>query len=92
MYYTYMVRCNDGTLYTGYTTNMERRLFEHNESTKGAKYTRARRPVKLIYFEEFPTHSEACKREAQIKKMKRHEKEQLINKYQNDKTVEKNSY
>lgn len=92
MYYTYMVRCNDGTLYTGYTTNIERRLFEHNESAKGAKYTRARRPVKLTYFEEFTTRSEACKREAQIKKMKRHEKEQLINKYQNDKKVEKNSY
>ncbi len=90
MHYTYMVRCQDGTLYTGYTTNLERRLLEHNQSVKGAKYTRARRPVQLTYVERFNSRSEACKRESQIKKMKRLEKERLIFEYQNLETLEKN--
>lgn len=74
-----MLECADGTLYTGITTDLERRLDEHNHSTKGAKYTRARRPVKLVYFEELENRSEASKREYFIKhKMNRQEKIQLM--------------
>ena len=58
MNYTYMVRCKDGTLYTGWTNNIERRMEAHNSGT-GAKYTKSRRPVKLVYCEEFPTKDEA---------------------------------
>jgi putative endonuclease len=73
-----MLKCSDGTLYTGITTDLERRLDEHNNSPKGAKYTRARRPVVLVYFEELESRSEACKREYVIKKMNRQEKIGLI--------------
>jgi len=74
-----MVRCSDETLYTGITTNLERRVKEHNGSEKGAKYTRARRPVELVYSEEFPDRSEASKREFFIKKkMNRQQKVSLI--------------
>ncbi len=79
MYFVYMLACSDETLYTGITTNLERRLEEHNYSTKGAKYTRARRPVKLVYSERYESRSEACKREYFIKhKMSRKEKQALI--------------
>jgi len=79
MYYVYMVRCADETLYTGIATDLERRIEEHNSSTKGAKYTRVRRPVTLVYQEEFPDRSSASKREYAIKKkMNRKEKLQLI--------------
>ena len=79
MYYVYMVRCADETLYTGIATDLERRIEEHNSSTKGAKYTRVRRPVTLVYQEEFPDRSSASKREYMIKKkMNRKEKLQLI--------------
>ena len=74
----YMVRCADGSLYTGITTDVERRLAEHNgDSPSGARYTRARRPVSLVYREDFPGRSEAAKREAAIKGMKKGEKETL---------------
>jgi len=74
-----MVRCVDETLYTGITTDLERRLDEHNNSEKGAKYTRARRPVTLVYSEELKSRSEASKREYFIKhKMSRKEKLSLI--------------
>ena len=63
-----MVECADKTLYTGITTELERRVKEHNESDKGAKYTRARRPVRLVYSEEYPDRSSASKREYEIKK------------------------
>ncbi|AFS79419.1 GIY-YIG domain protein [Gottschalkia acidurici 9a] len=66
MNYVYIVECKDGTLYTGWTTDLKRRISEHN-SGKGAKYTRARGPVKLKYFEKFDTKQEAMKREYQIK-------------------------
>lgn len=77
MNYTYMVACADGSLYTGWTTDVERRIKAHNEG-QGAKYTRSRRPVKLVYVEEFQTKEEAMRREAAIKKLGRKEKEHLI--------------
>ncbi|MGE5328699.1 MAG: GIY-YIG nuclease family protein [Deltaproteobacteria bacterium] len=73
MNYVYILKCKDETLYTGYTNNLEKRLKVHNEG-KGAKYTRARLPVELLYFEEYETKSEAMKREREIKKMKKSEK------------------
>ena len=77
MNYTYILRCADGSLYTGWTTNLEKRIEQHN-SGKGAKYTKGRRPVKLAYYEEFDTKEEAMKREWEIKKMTRKEKETLL--------------
>jgi len=79
MYYVYILRCADDTLYTGITTELERRIDEHNGSDKGAKYTRMRRPVKLVYSEEYSDRSAASKREYAIKKkMSRAEKLKLI--------------
>ncbi|RUM69624.1 MAG: GIY-YIG nuclease family protein [Sulfurovum sp.] len=79
MYYVYIVRCADDTLYTGIATEIERRIEEHNSSTKGAKYTRTRRPVVLVYSEEFSNRSAASKREYEIKKkMNRAQKLRLI--------------
>ena len=70
MYYTYIVECSDGTLYTGFTVNIEKRIKTHN-SKKGAKYTRSRTPVILKYYEEFDNKIDAMKREAEIKKLRR---------------------
>lgn len=78
--YTYIVKCNDDTLYTGWTVNLKNRIKAHN-SGKGAKYTRARRPVNLVYYEVFSTKSEAMKREAAIKKLTRSNKLSLIKKH-----------
>ncbi|NMM61592.1 GIY-YIG nuclease family protein [Clostridium sp. P21] len=78
MNYVYIIQCSDGTLYTGYTNNLTKRIKTHNEA-KGAKYTRGRLPVKLVYSEEFATKSEALKREYAIKAMKRKNKIELIN-------------
>lgn len=78
---TYILKCKDGTLYTGWTNNLEKRLKDHNEG-KGAKYTKARRPVVLVYHEVFETKEEAMRREYAIKHMTRSEKEQLIQKEQ----------
>ena len=77
-YFFYMVRCADGSLYSGITTELERRVTEHNSSIKGAKYTRIKRPVTLVYSERFPTRSEAQKREYQVKSYSKKQKEQLI--------------
>ncbi len=77
--YVYIVQCADGTLYTGWTNDLDRRLAAHNSGT-GAKYTKSRRPVKLVYHEVFENKSEALKREAAIKKLSRAEKMQLISK------------
>ena len=74
---TYILKCSDGTLYTGWTNNLEKRLKEHNAG-QGAKYTRGRRPVKLVYTEIHYTKREAMQRESQIKKLTRKEKEALI--------------
>ena len=73
MNYTYILRCRDGSLYTGWTNNLEKRLNCHNAG-KGAKYTKARLPVELAYFETFQTKKEAMQREWEIKKMTRKEK------------------
>ncbi len=75
--YTYIVQCNDGSLYTGWTNDLDRRIQAHN-SGNGAKYTRSRLPVKLVYSEEHPTKEEAMSREFHIKKMTRDEKLALI--------------
>ncbi|MGN1140361.1 MAG: GIY-YIG nuclease family protein [Oliverpabstia sp.] len=78
MNYTYIVRCSDGTYYTGWTNDIEKRIKTHNEG-KGAKYTKTRRPVTLVYYESFQTKEEAMRREWEIKQMKRGEKEKLFN-------------
>ena len=77
--YAYILECSDGTLYTGYTNNIEKRLSVHN-SGKGAKYTRSRLPVRVVYFEEYETKQEAQRREYEIKQMTRAQKLSLINK------------
>ena len=77
MNYTYILKCNDGTYYTGWTNNLEKRLKDHNEG-KGAKYTKPRIPVELVYFEEFACKEEAMKREYAIKQLTRAQKERLI--------------
>jgi len=78
-YYVYIVRCKDDTLYTGITTDIKRRLEEHNTSnTLGAKYTKYRRPIVLVYEKEFPSRSSASVEEVRIKKLSRKEKELLI--------------
>lgn len=75
--FVYILECSDQTFYTGWTNNIESRLKIHNEG-KGAKYTKGRLPVKLVYLEVFETKSEALKREIKIKKLSRKEKEKLI--------------
>ena len=77
MNYTYIVKCSDGTFYTGWTNDLTRRMEAHNHG-RGAKYTKARRPVTLIYYETFETKEEAMKREYAIKRLSRKEKEELI--------------
>ena len=77
MWYLYILRCGDGTFYTGITTDVERRLEEHRQG-RGAKYTRGRGPLELAYQEECGTHSEALKREYAVKQLTREEKEDLI--------------
>lgn len=77
MWYLYILRCGDGTLYTGITTDVERRLEAHRQG-RGAKYTRGRGPLELAYQEKCETHSEALKREYAVKQLTREEKEDLI--------------
>lgn len=76
-WHVYIVRCADSTLYTGVTTEITRRLAEHNRG-EGAKYTRARLPVELVHLEAAASRSAACKREAEIKKMPKKSKERLV--------------
>ena len=76
-YIVYILKCRDGSFYTGYTNNMERRLQEHN-SGKGSRYTRGRAPVKLVHIEKFRTRKEAVNRELEIKKFTRKAKRELI--------------
>lgn len=77
-YYVYLLRCNDESLYCGMTTDLERRIYEHNNSVKGAKYTRARRPVCLVWYKECQNRSEACKEEYRIKRLSRKDKLNII--------------
>ncbi|KKQ55337.1 MAG: Endo/excinuclease amino domain protein [Parcubacteria group bacterium GW2011_GWA2_38_13] len=83
MYYVYILRCSDNSLYCGQTKDLQRRVVEHNNSNSKSKYTRARQPVKLVYFERIKTISEVLKREYQIKKMTKSEKETLIKGFNN---------
>jgi Predicted endonuclease containing a URI domain len=76
----YIVKCSDNTYYTGWTNNIIKRIQEHN-SGNGAKYTKPRRPVTLVYLEKFPTKEEAMKREYEIKQLKRVEKQRLVDSY-----------
>lgn len=77
MAFVYIMQCSDGSYYTGWTTDIERRLQEHNLGT-ASKYTRGRRPVKCVYHEELPSKNDALKRELKIKNMTRAQKERLI--------------
>lgn len=77
MFFAYLVRCADGTLYGGYTTDLQKRLAAHN-SGKGAKYTRSRLPVELVWWEECPTKESAMSREWQVKHLSREEKLKLV--------------
>lgn len=79
MYYFYIVRCSDNTLYCGQTNNLQKRIQEHNfDKSKSARYTKVRRPIKLVYFEQYETLQEAMKRELQVKRFSRNKKEALI--------------
>ena len=78
-WFLYVLKCGDGTLYTGVTTNIDRRLNEHNASSKGAKYTKARRPVKLVYWLRFQDRSSVQKAEYKFKQLTREEKRKVIN-------------
>jgi putative endonuclease len=82
MYHLYILRCADGTLYTGITVDLSRRVQEHNAGNLGAKYTRARRPVKLVYSKKFRKRSTASRAEYQVKKLSRQEKLHLIQRAQ----------
>ena len=81
MFFAYLVRCADGTLYGGYTTDLQKRLAAHN-SGKGAKYTRSRLPVELVWWEEYPTKEAAMSREWHIKRLTREQKLALIAEFQ----------
>jgi putative endonuclease len=80
----YVVRCSDDTLYTGITNDLERRINEHNTSKRGAKYTKTRRPVELIYYESYKNRSAAQQAEYAFKKLKREQKEKKIQESHND--------
>lgn len=77
MNYVYILRCNDGSLYTGWTNNLEKRFKAHSEG-KGAKYTKGRGPLELVYYEEFEEKNDAMKREYAIKKMTKTQKNDMI--------------
>jgi putative endonuclease len=78
MYYLYILKCADKTLYTGITTDLKRRVAEHNSTKLGAKYTHSRRPVKMVFSKKFKSRSAVSKEEARIKKLKRPQKLELI--------------
>ncbi|MCF6330084.1 MAG: GIY-YIG nuclease family protein [Sulfurimonas sp.] len=79
MWKVYMIRCNDNTLYTGITTDLHRRVKEHNGTKLGAKYTKARRPVKLVYYENCDDKVNAMQREYAIKQLSKEKKLELLN-------------
>ena len=80
MYYVYIVKCCDKTLYTGITVNLDKRINEHNISKLGAKYTKSRRPVKLVFSKKFRNRKTASKEEFRIKSLSRKQKEEMIKK------------
>jgi putative endonuclease len=77
-WYLYVAKCSDGSFYTGITTDVARRLNEHNTASSGAKYTRSRRPVELVFHEEYSSQSEALKAEYSFKKLSRKQKLRII--------------
>lgn len=77
-WFVYMLHCGDGSLYTGITTDLQRRLDEHNDGKWGARYTRVRRPVALLWFEDHESRSTAATREAEIKKLDRDDKIRIV--------------
>lgn len=84
-YFVYILECNNNTFYTGITNNLKKRLRQHNgEIVGGAFYTRNKRPVKLIYTEEYETHIDAARREVKIKQMTRTQKENLVSRYKGE--------
>lgn len=87
--YTYLLMCADGTLYCGWTTDPQRRLSEHNAGS-GSKYTRSRRPLEMVFLEQWNTKQEAMRREAEIKSLSRKKKLEMILKY--EKNMENNAY
>lgn len=78
--YTYMVRCRDGSLYTGWTNDLEKRIQAHNQGM-GAKYTKTRRPVELVYYEEYESKIQAMKREYEIKQLPKKKKEEMVSNF-----------
>ena len=80
-YYLYILRCSDDSLYTGITTDLIRRVTEHNTSPRGSRYTRARRPVELVYSREYEDRSSASKAESELKKLSHQEKLTLIERH-----------
>lgn len=80
MFYVYILKCGDGSFYCGYTNDIEKRLEKH-KSGKGAKYTRSRLPLEIVYVEKFDNKSDALKRECEIKKLSRIKKEKLVENY-----------
>lgn len=78
-FYVYILECQDGTFYTGYTNDLEKRIEEHNNSKRGARYTRYKRPVKLVWFKEYKYFKKALLEEKRIKTLTRKQKEKLVN-------------
>jgi len=80
-FYTYIARCRDGTYYTGYTNDLERRLEEHNDG-RGAKYLRGKTPIKIVYTKEYKYYKNALNAERRIKKLRREQKEEMVRIYE----------
>ncbi|MES9899345.1 MAG: GIY-YIG nuclease family protein [Sedimenticola sp.] len=87
-WYVYLLRCRDNTLYTGVTTDPQRRLHEHNHTAKGARYTRARRPLELVYSEQVEDRATACRREWEIRQLSAVAKRTLIETSRKDSVLE----
>ena len=80
-WYTYMVRCNDNSLYTGVTTDLQRRVYEHNGVKKGAKYTKNKQPVVLVYYQMKTSRSTACQYEYKLKQLSKLQKEVIVSEF-----------
>ena len=80
-FYVYILKCSDQTYYTGFTKDLEKRIRQHNETKRGAKYLRSRTPAKLVYVKEYKYYKPAISEEVRIKKLNRRQKEKLINEY-----------
>jgi len=78
MYFLYVIRCSDNSLYTGITKNLCKRFIEHSSTSKGAKYTKSKRPLTLVFYQQFENRSKALKHEIIFKKLKKEDKEKII--------------